>query len=69
MLLDKVLHQEPLQQGDLVYSEGSEIEVPRGLIIGQVSEVRDQDNQVFKTAIVKTNFEPSDLDIVFLITN
>jgi rod shape-determining protein MreC len=69
LILDKVLHQEQIQKGDLVYSEGTEIEIPKGLILGQVSEVVDKDNEVFKSAKVKTNFDPSDLDVVFLVIN
>ncbi len=69
MLLDKILHQEPIDQGDLVYTEGSELEVPRGLILGQVSEVLKRDNEVFKQAKVKQVYDISNLEVVFVITN
>lgn len=69
MLLDKILHQEPVSKNDLVYSEGTELEIPRGLIIGQVSEVLDRDNEVFKQAKVKSVFDVTNLDVVFVITN
>ncbi|MBI2011607.1 rod shape-determining protein MreC [Candidatus Daviesbacteria bacterium] len=69
MLMEKILHQEPLNIGDLVYTEGTEINFPRGLIIGSISEVKDEDNQIFKQAKVKPIFEVTNLDIVFVITN
>lgn len=69
MLLDKILHQEPVKKNDLVYTEGTELEIPRGLIIGQVSEVISVDNAVFKQAKVKSMFDIGSLDVVFVITN
>lgn len=69
ILLDKMLHQEPIKTGDLVYSEGSEGNIPRGLILGVVSEVKNLDNQIFKQAKVKPVFNIFDLDIVFVVTN
>lgn len=69
MLLDKILHEEKIKIGELVYSEGSEVEIPRGLVLGQVSEVLNKDNEVFKQAKVKPVFEITSLDLVFVITN
>lgn len=68
LLLDKVLHEEPLSEGDLVYSEGTEGYLPRGLILGRVSEVSETQTQVFKTAKVKPVFDVTDLELVFVIT-
>lgn len=67
MLLDKILHEEPIKVGDLVYTEGSEVEIPRGLILGQVSEVIQKDNEIFKQAKVKPIFEIGDLELVFVV--
>ncbi len=67
MVFDKVLHEESMSVGDLVYSEGTEGFLPRGLILGTVSEVDPQPNQVFKTAKVKSVFDTSDLELVFVI--
>lgn len=66
-LLDKVLHQEPLAQNDLVYTDGTEEEIPRGLVLGKVEEVIEKDNEVFKQAKVKPIFEISSLDVVFVV--
>lgn len=69
MLLDKILHSESVSTGDLVYSEGTEGSLPRGLVLGTVTAVLDRPNEIFKQAKVKPIFEASDLDIVFVITN
>ncbi len=67
MLLDKILHEEPIKVGDLVYSEGQELEIPRGLILGQVAEVIEKDNEIFKQAKVKAVFDIADLELVFIV--
>ena len=67
MVLDKILHEEPIKIGDLVYSEGQELEIPRGLVLGQVSEVIEKDNEIFKQAKVKPVFEIGDLEVVFVV--
>lgn len=69
MLLDKILHHEPISKEDLVYSEGSELEIPRGLILGRVTNVLERDNEVFKQAIVQPVFDASSLDVVFIVSN
>jgi rod shape-determining protein MreC len=67
MLLDKILHEEPIKEGDLVYSEGLEGFLPRGLILGTVTEILDKETQVFKQAKVKPIFDVRDLELVFII--
>ncbi len=69
MLMDKVLHETPISMGDLVYTEGIETSLPRGLIMGTVSEVIEQQNEVVKQAKVRSMFEITNLDILFVITN
>lgn len=69
MLMDKILHQEPIADNDIVYTDGTEIEIPRGLILGRVSEVLSRDNEVFKQAKVKSVFDTNDLEVIFIITN
>jgi len=69
MLMDKILHSEAIEVGDLVYTEGTEIDIPRGLVIGEVSQVLSRENEVFKQAKVKPVIDIKDLDLVFIITN
>ncbi|MCL4367470.1 rod shape-determining protein MreC [Patescibacteria group bacterium] len=67
LLMDKILHQENIAVGDLVYSEGTEGNLPRGLVMGKVSEVLQRQNEVFKQAKVEQVYEAQDLDLVYVI--
>lgn len=67
LILDKILHEEKIEIGDLVYSEGLEGFLPRGLILGRVTEVFERQNEVFKQAKVKPVFDIRDLELVFVI--
>jgi rod shape-determining protein MreC len=69
MLLDKVLHEEPFAEHDLVYTGGTEEQIPRGLIAGQIQQTIVKDGEVFKQAKVKPLVNVSNLDLVFVITN
>lgn len=67
LLLDKILHEEKTESGDLVYSEGLEGFLPRGLILGKIIEVFQRENEIFKQAKVVPVFDIRDLDLVFVI--
>ncbi len=67
VLMDKILHEEKIGVGDLVYSEGLEEFIPRGLILGRVTEALDRTNEVFKQAKVVPVFDIRDLELVFVI--
>ena len=67
LLFDKILHEEKIAEGDLVYSEGTEGFLPRGLILGQVSKVIEAETQIFKQAKVSPVFDIRDLELIFVI--
>jgi rod shape-determining protein MreC len=67
LLMDKVLHEEKVNPDDLVYSEGTEGFLPRGLVLGKVTQILENQNEVFKQAKVKSLFDIRDLELVFLI--
>ena len=67
ILMDKILHDEKISIDDLVYSEGLENSLPRGLVLGQVKEVLTRENEIFKQAKIKPVFDLRDLDVVFVI--
>lgn len=67
LLMDKILHEEVINVGDLVYSEGTEGKLPKGLVMGKVTEVRNRQNEIFKQAKVEPLFKIVDLDFVFII--
>lgn len=67
VLLDKILHEEKISVGDIVYSEGLEEFLPRGLILGKVTQVLERENEIFKQAKVQPVFDIRDLELVFVI--
>ncbi len=67
IIVDKILHEEKINVGDLVYSEGTEENLPRGLILGRVSEVMEGENEVFKKAKIQPVFDIRDLELIFVI--
>ena len=67
LLMDKILHEETIRTDDLVYSEGTEGYLPRGLILGRVSQVLDREEEAFKQAKVQQTFDLKDLELVFVI--
>ncbi|MDO8429697.1 MAG: rod shape-determining protein MreC [Candidatus Daviesbacteria bacterium] len=69
LLMDKILHQESISIDDLIYTDGSEGVLPRGLIVGKVIKVLDRPNEIFKQAEVESLFHTRDLPIVFIIKN
>lgn len=67
LILNKILHEEKINIGDLVYSEGTEGFLPRGLILGRVTQILENENDVFKQAKISPNFDIADLELVFVI--
>lgn len=67
VVLDKILHEEKIGVGDLVYTEGLEDFLPRGLILGRVEQVLTRENEIFKQAKISPNFDIRDLELVFVI--
>ena len=55
--------------GDLVYTEGIEEYLPRGLILGKITKVLMRENEVFKSAKIQPNFDIRDLELVFVIAD
>lgn len=66
-LMDKILHLEPISVGDLVYSEGTEGRLPKGLVLGKVSKVLGRENEIFKQAEIESLLDISDLELVFIV--
>ena len=67
ILMDKILHEEKIKLGDLVYTDGTEGFLPRGLILGRVNQVMERENEVFKQAKIQPVFDIRDLELVFVI--
>lgn len=67
IIMDKILHEEKIEVGDLVYSEGTEGFLPRGLILGRVLQLLGEENELFKQAKVEPTFDIKDLELVYII--
>lgn len=67
VVLDKILQEEKISVGDLVYSEGTEGFLPRGLILGKTTQILGQKHEIFKQAKIQLNFDIKDLELVFII--
>ncbi len=67
ILMDKILQEEKIEAGDLVYSEGTEGFLPRGLVLGRVMSVLGEENELFKQAKIQPAFDIRDLELVFVI--
>lgn len=67
ILMDKILQEEKIEVGDLVYSEGTEGFLPRGLVLGSVTSVLGEENELFKQAKIQPTFDIRDLELVFVI--
>lgn len=51
--MDYIPQLEKISLGDLVISSGLSAEIPRGLVLGRVQEVKSESNEVFQTAIIE----------------
>jgi rod shape-determining protein MreC len=59
---------ENVSVGDIVLTSGLGGFMPKGLVIGQVSEVQQMDYELFQTAIVRPAVDFSRLELVLVIT-
>ena len=67
--LDFVPQTTKLTAGDTIITSGLEIGIPAGLVIGEVQEVRTEDNNLFQTAVINPLADTQRLNIVSVIIN
>jgi rod shape-determining protein MreC len=60
---------EIINVGDLVITSGIESKIPRGLVVGKVSSVSTEINELFQTAIIYPAVNYKQLNIVSVIIN
>lgn len=58
---------EEIKADDIVVTSGLEQAIPRGLVIGKVTEVNKESNELWQTAKLETLVDPSDLVIVSVL--
>ena len=68
MVLEKILPEEKIEEGDLVLTAGEEKRgnIPKGLILGKISKISKDPSAVFQSAEVKPIWPYGDLRLVFL---
>jgi len=66
LLLKEVLHEETLQEGDLVLTTG-EGDLEANLVLGEVEDVFKNEKELFQEAKVKPLLDLSKLETVFIL--
>lgn len=67
LLLDMVLQTDIIQEGDEVITSGIGGNVPRGLLVGKIQEVRSSEDRLFQQAVVTPAIKFSKLRVVFVV--
>jgi rod shape-determining protein MreC len=69
MMMDMVAQSDALNAGDTVITSGLGGEVPRGLLVGKIQEIKISPDKLFQQAIVVPRIKYQKLDVVFVIKN
>ncbi|MFA6973745.1 MAG: rod shape-determining protein MreC [Parcubacteria group bacterium] len=69
VVMDMVSQQDALSAGDTVVTSGLGSDIPRGLLVGKIQEVRLTGDKLFQQAIVVPRIKYSKIDVVFVIKN
>lgn len=67
LLLDQVLQEENIKEGDLVITSGENQEYPKSLLIGKIEKIEKKDTEFFQKARVRPLVEIDQSEIVFVI--
>jgi rod shape-determining protein MreC len=65
--MDFIPQTENIKVGDIVATSGLEQNIPRGLVIGRVTKVSKENNEVWQTAIVEPSVDLDTLSIVSIL--
>ena len=65
--MDFIPQSEEIKIDDIVVTSGLEQTIPRGLVIGKISDVNRENNELWQTARLNTLIDPSDLVIVSVL--
>jgi len=69
ILLDNIPLNQKIKEGDLIVTIWLGGNFPKGLLIGQIKEVKKSDVEPFQQAEILPFFDIQELEIVFVITN
>jgi len=67
IILDLVSQKEVLNSGDIIITSGLGSNIPKGLLIGKVQEVRSSIDNLFQQAVINPSAQFQKLDVVFVI--
>lgn len=67
--MELIPQNEIISDGDVVLTSGVEPTIPRGLVIGQVSQVTTEANSLFQTVRLKSLVKINDLIVVSVLTS
>ena len=65
--MDFIPQMKKLNINDIVVSSGLEKDIPRGLVVGKISEVRKESNELWQSAIIEPMLNMDELTIVSVI--
>jgi rod shape-determining protein MreC len=69
LLMKYIPQGEVVRVGDMVLTSGLGGNFPKGLVVGQVSQVRQKDIELFQEAVVESLVDFPRLEVVYLIRN
>ena len=69
LLLDQIRQDTEVHEGDIVITSGLGGTLPKNLVIGQISEVRRRDYEMFQQARIRPTVDFAHLERVLVITN
>lgn len=69
LIMELIPQEEKVQPGDIVLTSGLGGDLPRALVIGQVSEVTRRDVDLFQSAALRPAVDLNRLEVVTVITN
>ena len=67
LIMSLVLPGEVIKIGDLIVTDSSNTDIPKDLVIGEVSEIRNSENGFNKDIVIKRSLDYSRLDLVFVV--
>ncbi len=68
-VMDMVSQSETLNAGDMVVTSGLGSDMPKGLLIGKIKEVRPSRDELFQQAFISPRIKYSDVPVVFVVKN
>lgn len=69
LVMDMVTQVDALNVGDTIVTSGLGGNIPRGLLVGKIREIKISDDRLFQKAVVVSRIKYSKLDTVFVIKN